>query len=74
MSEFEEPYEYKRVGVCSKGKYHVGELLEEIERLWDVEPKDRRKTDRKVWVERMNNTVKIYNKAVGWNCFKKVKV
>lgn len=50
------------------------EIIQEIERLEDEEEKlDKRTKEHKLWKEKINFLIDMYNVKIGWKAYKNVK-
>ena len=62
------------LNLFKKQYLNVVEIHEEIERLEDEESKlDKRKKEYKLWKEKINFLIDMYNVKVGWKAYKNIK-
>ena len=62
------------LNLFKKQYLNVVEIHEEIERLEDEEVKlDKRKKEYKLWKEKINFLIDMYNVKVGWKAYKNIK-
>lgn len=62
------------LNLFKKQYLNVVEIHEETERLEDEEVKlDKRKKEYKLWKEKINFLIDMYNVKVGWKAYKNIK-
>jgi hypothetical protein len=62
------------LNLFNKQYLNAVEIIQEIERLEDEEAKlDKRKKEHKLWKEKINFLIDMYNVKVGWKAYKNIK-
>jgi len=62
------------LNLFKKQYLNAAEIHEEIERLEDEETKlDKRKKEYRLWKEKINFLIDMYNVKVGWKAYKNIK-
>lgn len=62
------------LNLFNKQYLNAAEIHQEIERLEDEEVKiDKRKKEHRLWKEKINFLIDMYNVKVGWKAYKNIK-
>jgi len=62
------------LNLFNKQYLNAVEIIQEIERLEDEELKlDKRKKEHRLWKEKINFLIDMYNVKVGWKAYKNIK-
>ena len=62
------------LNLFNKQYLNAAEIHQEIERLEDEEVKiDKRKKEHRLWKEKINFIIDMYNVKVGWKAYKNIK-
>jgi hypothetical protein len=62
------------LNLFNKQYLNAAEIHDEIERLEDEESKlDKRKKEHRLWKEKINFLIDMYNVKVGWKAYKNIK-
>jgi hypothetical protein len=62
------------LNLFNKQYLNAVEIIQEIERLEDEEEKlDKRTKEHKLWKEKINFLIDMYNVKIGWKAYKNIK-
>jgi len=62
------------LNLFNKQYLNAAEIIQEIERLEDEEEKlDKRKKEHRLWKEKINFLIDMYNVKIGWKAYKNIK-